>query len=235
MSAYENDIENAARGEITERKDEVKEAIIAGDEFDRVDSLTDACNEHEFYYTAEDALVVIGESNNTEDVGKEFDGEPEDGIVYKARRASESDLREKMKEIYDELDSNYQSAMMDHDKSDGETDEMHEMSFNKIWQEFLDEEKVEPLKKNSEYERTQITQWLRLNSTVGMRGGYPLGQSYIDARCGAGYDDDGEQANYVTFDRKTAKYLPHLRGKYRPDVIKYYKKTYGKLPKEIRE
>ena len=64
---------------------------------------------------------------------------------------------------------------------------------------------------------------------MGTRGSYPLGGSYIDARCGTGYGMP-DQYEYVMTDRKVAKQLPHLAGKYRDDVIKYYQDTFGETP-----
>jgi hypothetical protein len=64
---------------------------------------------------------------------------------------------------------------------------------------------------------------------VGERGGYPLGGSYIDARCGVGFGMP-EQYEYISTDKKVAKQLPHLAGKYRKDVQKYYQDTFGQIP-----
>jgi hypothetical protein len=83
-------------------------------------------------------------------------------------------------------------------------------------------EQVEP---GSATERDLLATWLRLNGEVGQRGGYPFGQSYIDARCGVGYGQP-DQLEYVNLDNDLGKALPHLFGKDSSEVRDYYRETF---------
>ena len=56
-----------------------------------------------------------------------------------------------------------------------------------------------------------------MNQDAGMRGGYPVGSSYIDARCGTGHGMP-EVKDYVEFDHEFAQRVPWLSGKYK-DVV----------------
>lgn len=82
----------------------------------------------------------------------------------------------------------------------------------------------EPIEPNSEEERKALLSWLWASDRSN-RGSYPLGSSYIDARCGYMYGTS-EHA-YVTFDNELGLLLPHLRGKYANDVKAYWDRNYG--------
>jgi hypothetical protein len=84
--------------------------------------------------------------------------------------------------------------------------------------------KPEPIEPGSEEERRELLEWLRAGRNSS-RGGYPLGGSYIDARCGHEYGTP-EHA-YVSSDNELGARLPHLRGKYARDVKAYWDETYG--------
>jgi hypothetical protein len=84
---------------------------------------------------------------------------------------------------------------------------------------------VEPCEKGSDEEAFVLRRWLTLNDRVGLRGGYPLGGSYIDARCGVGYGMPDEK-DYVDYDHLAADRVPHMRGANREQVEAYIKKTW---------
>lgn len=85
----------------------------------------------------------------------------------------------------------------------------------------------DPLVPGSDEERVAIERWLTLKSSAERWGGYPLGESYIDARCGAGYGMP-EILDYVNFDRALAKRAPHLRGKDEGGVRAYLAEIFAR-------
>lgn len=88
-------------------------------------------------------------------------------------------------------------------------------------------EEPEPLAQGSDDERVAIERWLTLKSKAERWGGYPLGECYIDARCGTGYGMP-EILDYANFDRSLAKRAPHLRGKDENAVRAYLAETFAR-------
>jgi hypothetical protein len=82
-----------------------------------------------------------------------------------------------------------------------------------------------PIEPGTEEERVAIRDWLRMGREIGMRSGYPLGQSYIDARSGTLWGTKDHA--YVESDRELRLQLPHLAGKYRDAIEAYYEETFG--------
>lgn len=74
-----------------------------------------------------------------------------------------------------------------------------------------------------------LKRWLKMNADVGMRGGYPLGEAYIDMRCGVGYGMP-DQFAYVRLDNEAGKQLPHLHGQPRPYIEAYYDRIFACKP-----
>lgn len=145
---YEADIKGDAINFIEEHEGEIKEAITEEKEIDDLDELYEALREEEFYFDLSDAVVVIETSDEVEEDSGLWEGQqPEEAIVTKAVFTAQNDLRNKVKEIYDELKENFEN------------------------------------KKE-------------------------------------------EQSEYIDLDHKTAKLVPHLKGKYRGDVIKYFNKAF---------
>jgi hypothetical protein len=87
----------------------------------------------------------------------------------------------------------------------------HRAAQNVITQFSMDHtiQPIDPVNSEAVY---AIRRWLKLNSEAGMWSGYPVGSSYIDARCGVGYGMP-EIKNYVDFDQRISYMLPALRGK----------------------
>ena len=84
---------------------------------------------------------------------------------------------------------------------------------------------IDPINSEAVY---AIRRWLKLNSEAGMWGGYPLGSSYIDARCGVGYGMR-EIKDYVDFDQRISYMLPGLNGKNREFVQQHLKELEADL------
>jgi hypothetical protein len=92
-------------------------------------------------------------------------------------------------------------------------DLQHRAAQNVITQFAMDHtiKPIDPVNSEAVY---AIRRWLKLNSDAGMWGGYPVGSSYIDARCGVGYGMK-EIKDYVDFDQRISYMLPGLRNKNR--------------------
>jgi len=88
----------------------------------------------------------------------------------------------------------------------------------------VEDNKPAPIEPGSDEERRELLAWMRA-SRESSRGGYPLGGSYIDARCGTLYGSS-EHA-YVVSDNELGQRLPHLRGKYRDAIKAYWDETFG--------
>jgi hypothetical protein len=115
----------------------------------------------------------------------------------------------------------------DNDMRDAVKNYAATVAFAKFEDEY--DAKLEPLEPGSDEERHMIVRWLSANAEVGMRGGYPLGSSYIDARCGTGYGMP-DQLDYVNLDRELGQRAPHLSGKSSREVETYYEETFGQKP-----
>lgn len=214
---YKDDIREDALGFIEEHEKEIKESIGNEANFYDLDDLMDSLREHEFYYSLEDAVIVLRECDNMEEDSGIWDGlNPEDALVAKAMYSAENDLMAKVKEMYEEIVSEYENLSGDGDIESDKVDKAFA-----IWHDGQEEEVI-PVKPNTPEEKELIENWLRANDKAGMWSGYPLGGSYIDSRCGCLYNEP-EISEYVLLDRKSAKQLPHLSGKYRRDVEAYFK------------
>jgi hypothetical protein len=77
-----------------------------------------------------------------------------------------------------------------------------------------------PVAQGSNEEERLLLLWLQ-KGRGRTRGGYPLGHSYIDARCGNGLGMP-EELDYVRLDHEVSARCPHLSGKYRPEIVKYF-------------
>lgn len=184
---YSKDIDDAAEDIISNNEDDVKEAIIDGQDYDTLDNMDDA--------------------------GLWEGLEPEEALIRKAVYSAQMDLREKLKEIYDELVTDYENTEHE-EKDDAE-------AMNKVWTVWENAGETEPLEKGSEEEKTAVKSWLAANAEAGMWSGYPLGSCYIDSRCGSMYSETNV-SDFVDLDHKTAELVPHLRGKYKGDVQAYF-------------
>jgi hypothetical protein len=105
-----------------------------------------------------------------------------------------------------------------YEKFDEEETEFKEKVFAKILDEFRYRNTYHEQYHGGEVELNAIQTWLRLGENAGTWSGYPLGSSYIDARCGTGYGMENVK-DYVEYDHQIAIEHPHLRN-LRKDQVK---------------
>ncbi len=213
---------------------ELLEAIIEDKEWDynEIDSLDEYWHSEivDRAYTLSDAAVVIENCENEEtDSGLWETQQPEDAIKTKAAYSYGMDCWFKTEEIFTYMKDEYQELIKDFSEEDLEDDEKlkraSKIAFDDVLENYLPT--VKPVEKGSEDEKDLIEQWIRMSREVGMRGGGPAGSSYIDARCGTGLGQP-DQMDYINFDHRFVKCVPHLQGKYIGDIEKYYNETHKK-------
>ena len=225
---YGEAVEKDAKEFVSEHIDEIAELMVNMEE----DLFTDNNIEESLNgyldrsYTPEDAIFVLDNSENEETDSGLWEGIKDWRQELGARAAYTyvNDVRGSIESIYKDA---YEEFMTDQvDDSDDESDDSKESERAKSILNSLTEEKIEQVEPGTEREKEILSEWLRLNRNVGTRGGYPLGRSYIDGRCGVGFGMP-EQYIYVKTDKVVAKQLPHLAGKTRNDVEKYFLATFG--------
>ena len=227
---YEREVEKEAKEFLSENADDVVKQLVGFEEelsyelrFERLEETLDRS------YTPEDAIFVLENSENEETDSGLWEGKDwRDELSIRAAYTFLNDVRSKVEEIYKEMYVEFESAAEELNPDD----EDHKQKLESLAKNILyenTEEFIEQVKPGSQEEKEILSEWIRLNKNVGMRGGYPLGESYIDARCGVGFGMP-DQYEYVMTDRKVARQLPHLAGKSRDDVIKYYQDTFGEIP-----
>ena len=227
---YEREVEKEAKEFLSENADDVVKQLVGFEEelsyelrFERLEETLDRS------YTPEDAIFVLENSENEETDSGLWEGKDwRDELSIRAAYTFLNDVRSKVEEIYKEMYVEFESAAEELNPDD----EDHEQKLESLAKNILSEnteELIEQVKPGSYEEKEILSEWIRLSKSVGERGGYPLGRSYIDARCGVGFGMP-DQYEYVMTDRKVGKQLPHLAGKSRDDVIKYYQDTFGEIP-----
>ncbi len=228
---YEKDVEKTAKEFMMDNIDEFIQSLVDDIEDLNDGTIYDILVENQSYisYTPEDAVFVLQNSKNEETDNGLWEGKNDwrEILNIMAVYTHENDVRAKIDEIYKEIYQDFISEIENTDKASESDDAEHKTIAKSIILQYC-EEKIEQVKPGTEDEKEILQEWLRINKNVGMRGGYPLGSSYIDARCGVGYGTP-EQYEYVETDRKVAKQIPHLSGKYRKEVEEYYRKTFGEL------
>ncbi len=228
---YYREVEKDAREFLSEHFDDIVE-LMTNEEEELSDELRYERLEENFDrgYTPEDAVYVLENSNNEETDSGLWQGARDwrEELNIRAAYTYIADVREAIDEIYKDAYEEFESAVDEFDPELGNFDERMKNLAESILSLAV-KENIEQVKPGSEEEKEILSEWLRLNSEVGMRGGYPLGHSYIDARCGVGFGMP-DQYEYVATDCKVAKQLPHLAGKYRKDIEEYFEKTFEKIP-----
>ncbi len=82
---------------------------------------------------------------------------------------------------------------------------------------------IEP---GSEEEKKILAKWIRTGRGL-IVGGSPLGDSYIDPNV-VRDDDVGQRTKeYVELDHQLGEQLPHLKGKFRYELEKYFSDNWG--------
>jgi hypothetical protein len=114
------------------------------------------------------------------------------------------------------------------DELEATDDDLMQKAVNNVFDNFIFEHTVHPVKSGGMDEVYAIRKWLKLNASAGMWGGYPVGSSYIDSRCGTGYSMP-EIKDYVDLDRRIGIEYPDLRNKRREQMKERLKELEDKL------
>ncbi len=231
---YSKAVEKDAKEFIESNLDEFVEMMVEleGDPTENDGIMETLNNDFDRSYTPEDAIFVLENSKNEETDSGLWAGA--DGwrreLEIRAAYTYLNDVREEIKSIYEEAFDEYMTDIQvdNSDDSDGKSGDKESERAKTTLSSYIEDE-IEQVQPGSEREKEILSEWIRLNNNVGERGGYPLGSSYIDARCGVGFGMP-DQYEYVKTDRKVGKQLPHLDGKYRTDVRKYFEETFGETP-----
>jgi hypothetical protein len=231
---YSKDITQEAKDFIEQHEDDIKEAIKNDAEWDYNDmEFLDSSWHSDIVdrsYSLEDAAYIVENSDNTESDSGLWEGqEPRDALVTQAAYSYANDVWFECQRIYDEMKSDYQDRKINDDDETNEDIDI-DAENNKILDEIFKEftiDNLQPVEKGSHNEKYLIQKWLKLNENAGLWGGYPVGSSYIDARCGSGHSMP-DIKDYVDFDREFAKQVPHLNNKRKNDVKAYYEQTWKK-------
>ncbi len=214
---YEKDVEDDAEALIFDNEDMFKEAIKDENDFDRndiggLDSLF-----HETIvdrsYTPSDAGIIMESCENPESDSGLWEGqEPTQAMCSMAAWSYANDVWFKAEELYKELQGEYNEKIgaLTEDEQIDRSDDI----INSIFEETKKQSEIEPVEEGSKEELRILKEWMELNKKAGMWGGYPLGSSYIDARCGSGHGMP-DIKDFVDFDHEVRSKLPHMSGKYK--------------------
>lgn len=227
---YEREVEKEAKEFLSEHADEVVGQLIDSEE-ELSDELYERLQENlDRSYTPEDAVYVLENTNDEEDDSGLWAGANDwrEEMNIRAVWTYVRNVKSEVDRIYKEISEEFESAREDLDTDGVDYDEKLESLAKSILSLAVDEI-IEQVKPGSEEEKEILHEWLRMSKEVGERGGYPLGSSYIDARCGVGFGMP-DQYEYVMNDHRIAKQVPHLSEKYKDDVKKYYVEHFGDIP-----
>ena len=82
---------------------------------------------------------------------------------------------------------------------------------------------IEP---GTDEERLTLGRWIKQGQSL-IVGTSALGDSYLDPNVKREEDIEKKSKDYVAFDHQVAEELPHLLGRFRWDLEKYYRDRYG--------
>jgi len=230
MVNYEADIEKEAKEFFQDTfEEQTKQAIKDGSDWDynEIEDLDSYWHGTivDRAYSAEDAVFILDNCENEEtDSGLWESLGWREQLSARAAYSFGHDVWFKCEEIYKEMKADYETQIDELDEDAKDYDKKAEVLLNEIFEEYTST-KLEPVTKGSQDEKYLIERWISLNERAGMRGGYPVGSSYIDARCGTGHGQP-DAKDYVDFDHEFAQQVPHLSGKNRSAVKEYYEKTF---------
>jgi len=93
----------------------------------------------------------------------------------------------------------------------------------------MSEEKIVP---GSDEERLLLGRWIKKAQGLIVASS-AMGESFLDPKIKREEEVQKLSEEYVTLDHKVADELPHLKGRYRWDLEKYFRENFGPyLPKE---
>jgi hypothetical protein len=240
MVDYSDEVRKEAVDFIEEVMDDVIESLKNGEEYLLDGDLNDRFFEcvTDRSYTLSDAAFVIDNSNNVETDSGLWEGkDPQDAIETQAAFTFSNDVNSDVEEIYEDLKSTYDDnygevydELMEEHKDDVKADpddddydatEDAEEAAILFTKEYFESEygNTVPVVTDKKEQIFMIERYLTMANTVS-RGGYPVGGSYIDSRCGIGFGMPNEY-DYVEYDHKIARAIPAIRGMYKEDVKKY--------------
>ena len=84
-------------------------------------------------------------------------------------------------------------------------------------------EKLGPI---TDEEKLALGRWIKQGQSL-IVGTSALGDSYLDPNVKRDEDIEKKSQDYVAFDHQVAEELPHLSGRFRWDLEKYYRGRYG--------
>lgn len=219
MVDYEKDVEEEADEFILDHEDNIKEAITDNTEdFSEVETKYGEIRDsfHEVVidraYSPSDAVCVLENCENEETDSGLWEGQDwRDELSSRAAYSFGNDVWFKCEEIYNELKERVETML------DENAELERAVAIEKVFVQHKQEGETEPVEKGSEEEKELLRRWLNLNKDAGLWGGYPVGSSYIDARCGTGYGMP-DVKDFVDFDHEMVYKLPWMRGKYKDGV-----------------
>lgn len=226
---YERIVEKEAREFIENHEDIIKTAIVDDeDNFMEIDGIETGIHENaeDRAYTLSDAAFVIDNSDNVENDSGIWEGyEPYAAIKTQATYTFRNDVRIKCEEMYKEMKTAYEDEYYElYTPCEDSIEPDGEKIINEIFADFVNEYTIVPIETGTTEELHLLKKWVERNHNAGMRGGHPLGSSYINSRCSVGYGQMN-QYDYIEFDSMVAKMLP--------DMVHKHKETVGARIKEL--
>lgn len=230
MSNYDKLIKEEAVDFLKDHRDMIVQALLDGSDFDynEIYDLDRAWHEsiRDRSYNTNDARWILENCENEEGDNGLWEGQDYDQATQtKAAYSFSNDVWFSAKEIYEDLKSEYEQALEEKEDEDSEDEDglaAEKEIANKVFDSFFAEDEVTPLTQGSKEEYLAFVEWYDLGERVS-RSGYPVGQSYIDARCGAMYDTP--EYDYVELDRKIVKTIPRIKGKRRSKALEIVRET----------
>jgi hypothetical protein len=217
MSTVKEDIAKEVISLLREHKEEFVNALSNDAEFGPNDiRCLQSFNENvDPSFCLEDAVIVLRE---TEHVGDSYgDEDPENALIVAAIDAYRQDVWAQCKDLYCRMHARMTETFGDHEDTEAKT---ADQAFDEIIKENASPD-PNLVEEGSEEELFLVRSWIRQNDRAGTWGGFPVGGSYIDSRCGSGYSMI-EISDYVDFDHEFSKRVPWLAGKRKADVIKRF-------------
>ena len=83
-----------------------------------------------------------------------------------------------------------------------------------------------PIEPGTDEERLMLGRWIKRGQKL-IVGSSSLGDSYLDPNVKREEEIQKQSEEYIVFDHKVGEEFPHLKGKFRWDLEKYYRDRYG--------
>lgn len=228
MQDYGKEVKQEAVDFLLNQESMIVDALENDSDFDQneIEGLDSAWHENivDRSYSLQDAAYILENCENEESDSGLWEGrDARETLSAMAAYSYSNDVWSEAEELYNEIKERMDELLEEEENSsedleDEADDESPEkVAAQKAFDEFRDNNAlaaIKPVEKGSPEELRQIEIWLRLNAEAGTWGGFPVGGSYIDARCGSGHGMP-EIKEYVDFDREFSRRVPWLSGKYK--------------------